>query len=119
MNGNKVDMIIEIPLIPQNLDPMVRAAFQNWNDWRLRGAPERKIYSRGGGLCHAVGEYFYAHGEDYWHGYDLCRDLFSGPFPFGEDNYDDRCRLSIQHLDPARIAWVEATPAANPVGDEQ
>lgn len=107
-----------LPPIPQNLDPMVRAAFQNWNDWRLRGAPEGKIYTREFGLCDAVGTYFNAHGKDYRQGYVLCRDLFSGPFPFGKDNYNERYLLDTQHLDPVRIAWVEATLADNSVGDE-
>lgn len=35
---------MDIPPIPQNLNPMVRAAIQDWNDWRLRGAPEGEIY---------------------------------------------------------------------------
>lgn len=108
-----------LPPIPQNLDPMVRAALQDWNDWRLRGAPKGEIYRRSSGLCNSVGWYFRAHRANCWRGLTLCRDLFSEDHPFGKDNYNKRCWLGTQHLDPARIAWVEATLAANPVGDEQ
>lgn len=97
-------MIIEIPLIPQGLDPMVRAAIQDWNDWRLRGAPKDEFYSRKCGLCSAVGEYFCAHGADYWQGTNLCGDLFPKGYPFGENNYYERYRLDTQHLDPLRNA---------------
>lgn len=112
-------MTDKLPPIPQNLDPMVRAAIQSWNDWRLRGAPDREPYWRNYGLCTAVGVYFRLNGWTFGGGCNLCAALFKYPYPFGRVNYHERRALNTQHLDPARIAWVEATLAANPVGEEQ
>lgn len=80
----------------------------DWNEWRLKGAPDGQPYRREFGLCsnqdifdgtplrseHSVEEEFARQGIDFVH-------------PFGTANYKKRCSSMTQHLCPKRIALVE------------
>ena len=86
------------------MSPELRSALQAWIDWVDRGADDfHPPFNRYQGLCGPVGNL----GADMW---ELARifigDGLSPAYPFGEDDYDERCITETQHECPKRLAWV-------------